>query len=168
LSLQEFKDMKKIFVMLTVLVVAACATVAKATFKEPVITFRDLQVQGIGLNGGALDVVLSVYNPNQFRLDATRLTYRLTIDTTTLGEGVYDSKFTVNEGDSTIVHLPITLSYAGLASAGKQLLGKGTVDYRVSGDVTVSTPIGDFTQPYSRTGRFSNLSGTSRVPASEK
>ena len=163
--------MKKIFVMFAVLVVsvvAGCATVAKATFKDPVVTFRDLRVQGIGLNGAALDVVLSVYNPNQFRLDATRLSYRLSVDSATLGEGVYDSKFTVPNGDSTIVHLPVSLSYSGLSSAGKQLLGKGTVDYRVSGDVTVGTPLGQFTLPYSRTGRFSNLSGTSRSPSQEK
>lgn len=153
--------MKKIFVIIAALAVGACATVAKVAFKEPVVTFKDLRVEGIGLTGGSLDIVLNIYNPNKFRLDATRLTYRLLIDSTALGEGVYDSQFSVNEGDSTTVHLPIKLSYAGLASAGKALMGKGTVDYRVMGDVTVTTPVGDFTQPYSRTGRFSNIAGAS-------
>jgi hypothetical protein len=36
------------------------------------------------------------------------------------------------------------------------------VNYRVLGDVTVGTPIGSFTIPYDRTGRFSTLGGTSR------
>jgi hypothetical protein len=33
------------------------------------------------------------------------------------------------------------------------------VNYRVLGDVTVATPVGNFTRPYDRTGRFSTLSG---------
>jgi len=31
---------------------------------------------------------------------------------------------------------------------------------RVLGDVTVSTPLGNFTRPYDQTGRFSTLSGS--------
>jgi LEA14-like dessication related protein len=156
--------MKKIFVILSavVLATAACASIGRQAFQEPVVTFKDLRVEGVGLNGGTLDVVLGVYNPNHFRLDATKVTYKLLIDTTALGEGTYDSKFTVNEGDSTTITLPISLSYAGLSEAGRQLVGKGTVDYRVAGDITVATPIGNFTKPYSRTGRFSTLSGVSK------
>ena len=151
--------MKRIFVILATLATAACATLGKQAFKEPVVTFKDLQLEGVGLSGGTLDVILSVYNPNGFRLDATRLTYRLMVDTTTIGEGVMNNKFTVQNGDSTIVKLPVTLSYAGLSAAGKQLVGKGSVDYRVMGDVTVATPLGDFTRPYDQTGRFTTFGG---------
>jgi LEA14-like dessication related protein len=134
----------------------------RQVFQEPIVTFKDLQLEGVGLNGGTLDVILSVYNPNGFRLDATRLTYRLMVDTTTIGEGVATDKFTVQNGDSTTVRLPVTLSYAGLSAAGKQLVGKGSVDYRVMGDVTVGTPLGEFTRPYNQTGRFSTFGGAQR------
>ncbi len=154
--------MKKTFVMLAVLVLGACATFGRGGFKEPVVSFRDLQVRGVGLTGSTLDVVLSVYNPNGYKLDATKLTYRLMVDTTALGAGEYDNHFAVKSGDSTIVRLPVTLNYSGLSAAGKQLLGKGSVDYRVMGDVTVSTPIGNFTQPYNQIGRFTTFGGTRR------
>lgn len=154
--------MKKIFVMLAALALSACATLGRAGFKEPIVNFRDLQVRGIGLTGGTLDVVLSVYNPNGYRLDATKLTYQLMVDSTALGSGEYDNHFAVQSGDSTIVKLPMTLSYSGLSAAGKQLLGKGSVNYRVLGDVTVSTPIGRFTKPYNQTGRFTTFGGATR------
>jgi LEA14-like dessication related protein len=140
---------------------AACASLGRSVFSEPVVTFKNIRVNGIGLDGGSLDVVLNVYNPNGFRLDATRLTYRLLVgDSVPLGQGALDSRFVVQKNDSTEVRLPVTFTYRGLGAAGQQLIRSGTVNYRVQGDVTVSTPIGNFTRPYDRTGRFAALSGT--------
>lgn len=151
--------MKKTFVILTVTALAGCASLGVGGFRQPVVNFNDLQVEGVGTKGGTVDVVLSVYNPNGYRLDATQLTYRLLVDTSSVGEGVYNTRFSVQSGDSTVVRLPVNLSYSGLAAAAKQLREKGSVNYRVLGDVTVATPVGNFTQPYDRTGRFSTLSG---------
>jgi LEA14-like dessication related protein len=151
--------MKTTFVILAVAALGGCASLGVGGFKEPIVNFNDLQVEGIGTKGGTVDVVLSVYNPNGYRLDATQLTYRLLVDTTAVGNGVYDTHFTVQSGDSSIVRLPVNLSYSGLAAAAKQLKEKGAVNYRVIGDVTVATPVGNFTKPYDRTGRFSTLSG---------
>jgi LEA14-like dessication related protein len=139
----------------------ACASLGKSVFNEPVVSFKNVQINGLGLDGGSLDVVLNVYNPNGFKLDATRLTYRLLVgDSVPLGQGALDSRFTVQKNDSTEVRLPVTFSYRGLGAAGQQLIRSGTVNYRVQGDVTVATPIGNFTRPYDRTGRFAALRAT--------
>jgi LEA14-like dessication related protein len=168
LSVQGEEVMKKTFVMLAAALSTAaatlpttgCATLARAGgFKQPVVNFRDLKVEGVGLTGGTLDVILSIYNPNGYKLNATRLTYNLMIDSTALGSGVYGHNFSVRSGDSTIVTLPVTLNYSGLAAAGRQMVGKGSVNYRVTGDVTVSTPVGNFTAPYDQLGRFSAFGG---------
>ena len=50
-------------------------------------------------------------------------------------------------------------SLNGLRAAVEQLLRSGTVNYRVLGDVTVSTPLGSFTRPYDRTGHFTSFGG---------
>src|SRR6185503_11721392 len=85
-------EMKRIFVVaaaaVAVSVAAGCSTLGKAAFADPVVTLKDVKVVGIGLTGGNVDVVLSVYNPNGFRLDATKLTYNLFVDSTKLGDGV--------------------------------------------------------------------------------
>lgn len=139
---------------------AGCATLGRSVFREPVVTFRNVEVKGLGLSGGSLDVVLSVYNPNGFNLDATRLTYRLQVDSVDVGTGALEREFIVQENDSAVVRLPVSFTYAGLGAAGRQLIQSGSVNYRVLGDFTVRTPLGSFTRPYNGQGRFSALSGT--------
>lgn len=154
--------MRRILVLAAVVVVGAtagCSTLGKQAFAEPIVTFKDVKINGLGLTGGNLDVVLSVYNPNNFRLDGTRLTYKLLVDSVTFGSGAYTTRFTVQEKDSSLIRLPLSFSYSGIGEAGRQLMNTGTVNYRVTGDVTVATPLGNFTRPYDQTGRFSTLGG---------
>lgn len=139
---------------------AGCAALGRATFREPEVQLREFSVTGLGLTGGSVDVVLSVYNPNGYKLDAVGMTYRVDVDSVTLGEGSLDSRFVVAEKDSSVVRLPVRFTYAGLGAAGRSLLTSGQVNYRVRGNFTVGTPLGNFTRPYDRTGRYSSLSGT--------
>lgn len=135
---------------------AGCSALGRAAFKNPVVQLRDVRVRGVGLTGGSLDVLLSVYNPNGYRLDATRLTYKVNLagDSITLASGAIDNTFTVKENDSTIVTVPVSFTYAGIGAAGRSLMNTGSVDYHVLGDVTVGSPVGHFTIPYTATGRF--------------
>jgi LEA14-like dessication related protein len=135
---------------------AGCSALGRAAFKNPVVHLRDVRVRGVGLTGGSLDVLLSVYNPNGYRLDATRLTYKVNLagDSITLASGAIDNTFTVNDNDSTVVTVPVSFTYAGIGAAGRSLMNTGSVDYHVLGDVTVGSPVGHFTIPYTATGRF--------------
>lgn len=149
-------------VMATAAVGAGCATLGLGRFVEPVVNFKDLRLTGLGTQGGALEIVLSVYNPNQFNLETVRLTYQLTIDGTRFGEGALDSRLTVPRGDSTDIRIPLSFTYAGIGAAGMQIVQTGAVNYRVEGDITVATPIGNFTRPYGQNARFTVFGGTTR------
>ena len=150
-------------VFAAIAVVAGCSALGKQAFQQPIVHLQDVKVNGVGLTGGNLDVKLNVYNPNGFRLDATRLTYGVQIgNEVQLATGALDSRFTVQSGDSTTVTIPVSFTYAGIGAAGRQLLNTGGVDYKVTGDVTVGTVVGNVTVPYSATGRFNALTGTSR------
>lgn len=140
---------------------AGCATLGRQAFREPVVTLQDVKVTGVGLTGGSLDVVLNVDNPNDFRLDATKLTYTVLIDSLPLASGETGQRFTVDGKQQTPIHIPINFTYAGIGQAGRQLMNTGSVNYTVRGDVVVGTPVGNFTVPYSRTGRYTTL-GSSR------
>lgn len=138
-----------------VLAGVGCSALGKAGFEQPVVSLKDVRIRGLGLTGGSLDVLLSVYNPNHYRLDASRLTYKVLIgDSVSLATGTVDSRFTVQDRDSTTVPIPVTFTYSGVGEAGRQLLQMGAVNYKVLGDVTVSSVVGNFTIPYSSTGRF--------------
>src|SRR3954452_15231224 len=126
---------------------AACSTLGRAAFQNPVVNLRGVSVRGVGLTGGTLDVQLSVYNPNGYRLDATRLSYRVAMagDSITVATGALDNRFTVQNNDSTTITIPVNFTYAGLGAAGRSLLNTGAVSYHVLGDVTVGSPVGNFT-----------------------
>ena len=147
-----------------VFAVSACATLGRGVFQEPIVNFRNVSIRGLGLTGGTMDVYLSVYNPNGFRLDATRLTYDLLVGENRVGTGALDSRFTVQDRDSTQVRIPIDFTYSGIGGAARQMIQSGSVPYTVRGDVTVATPLGNFTRPYTGSGRFSAFGGTSNNP----
>ena len=148
--------------VLTLTAVSGCAAIGRKSFKEPVVSVKEFVVTGLGLTGGSVDIVLNVYNPNGYSLDAVALTYRVDVDSIKLGDGALDNRFVVPKGDSSTVRVPVRFTYAGLGAAGRSLITAGTVNYRVRGDFTVSTPIGNFTRPYDRTGRYSSVSGVGR------
>ena len=139
--------------------ISGCATLGMGTFKEPIVTFKDMKVRGLGLSGGSLDAYVNIYNPNGFKLDATRLTYNVLVGQNQLGTGALNSRFTVQSKDSTTVRIPIDFTYSGIGAAATQMMQQGSVPYTITGDVTVATPLGNFTRPYTGTGRFSAFGG---------
>ena len=150
--------LRNMIVLGAVLAAAACGPLGRK-FKEPVVTFKEGRVTGLGLTGGSIEVVLDVYNPNGYRLDGSRLTYTIMVDSVRFGDGEYNQRFEVQKGETSTVRLPLSFSYAGVGAAGRQLMQTGSVEYRVKGDITFGTPIGSFTRPYDQRGRFSTLSG---------
>lgn len=136
-----------------------CGSLLRRDFKEPVVTFKEGRITGLGVTGGSLEIVLDVYNPNGFRLDGSRLTYAISVDSVKVGDGLYNTRFQVEKGQTSEIRLPLNFTYLGIGAAGRQLMQTGSVEYRVRGDITVGTPIGDFTRPYDQRGRFSSLSG---------
>jgi LEA14-like dessication related protein len=142
--------------------VAGCAWLGKSAFKNPEVHLKDVRLRGVGVSGGQLDVLLSVYNPNHYRLDATKVTYTVNMagDSVHVADGTMENRFTVKEGDTATVTLPVTFTYAGLGAAGRSLLNTGAVNYHVLGSVTVGSPVGNFTVPYSSTGRFTTTGVT--------
>ena len=136
---------------------AACAALGRASFANPVVELKDVRITGIGLQGGNLDVILLVYNPNDFRLDASKVTYTLFVDTAQIAMGAVTKAVTFENLKKTEVTLPISFTTREMFGAAAALTRTGSVDYRVIGEVTVATPFGSFTRPYEGKGRFDSL-----------
>jgi LEA14-like dessication related protein len=144
---------------LTAGALGGCSALGQQLFKEPVVSLRDVKITGVGLTSASLDFYLGVYNPNGYTLDASRLTYTLNVEDTQLATGALDGAFAVQEQDSTVVRVPVTFSFSGVGAAARQLINSGAVNYRVSGDVAVRTPLGNYTVPYRSTGRYTAFGG---------
>jgi LEA14-like dessication related protein len=152
-----------VIVATAAMAIAACSALGKAAFKDPKVSLQDVRVTGVGISGGSLDVLLNVDNPNDFRLDASRMTYNVLVgDSVQFATGTVQDHFTVDGKKQQQIHIPVNFTYAGVGAAGRQLLQSGAVNYRVLGDITVGTPIGNKTFQYSSTGRFTTLGGNSR------
>lgn len=135
-----------------------CATFGRQAFRTPTVELKDIRVRSIGLEGGSLDLVLDVFNPNDYRMDATRLTYTLSADTTNVATGAVTKRVTLNNRARNEVLLPVSFSMKELMGVAQLLLRKGSVEYMVKGEVTVDTPFGSMTRPYEGRARLDNAS----------
>lgn len=120
----------------------------RASFRTPTVELRDVKLRGIGLEGGSLDLVLDVYNPNEYRLDATRLTYTLLAESTFVASGEVNKRVTLTGREHNDISLPLTFTMKELLGAAEIIVRKGSVNYTVKGEVTVDTPFGSTTRPY--------------------
>lgn len=148
--------MRRILLLAVLLSAASCASLGRASFATPTVELRDIKVRGIGLEGGSLDLVLDVYNPNDYRMDATRLTYTLSAESGEIATGAVDRRVTLGGRAHNDVLLPLSFSFKELMSAADVMLRKGTVEYTVKGEVTVDSPLGSMTRPYSAKARIDN------------
>ena len=133
---------------------------AQPPFYRPVVGLRSVRFAGAGITGGTMDLVLNVYNPNDYRLLSPRISYRVMVDDTELGRGVYDADATVLPADSVSLRVPVEVDYSSIGRGARAMLGNGSVTYRVLGHIYVDTPYGRLAAPYDRIGRFSPMTAT--------
>ena len=141
----------------SVLLLSACATMGRSTFATPVVELKDVRMKAIGLQGGSMDIILDVMNPNDYRLDATRLTYNLFVDTMRVAFGEIHKTATLEAHKKSEVVVPVSFSIQELIRATQLMSKTGGVDYHVTGEVTAATPGGSFTRPYKGDGHFDNI-----------
>lgn len=130
---------------------------APVPFYSPTVGLRDVKMGSLGLLGGSMNVVLNVYNPNDYMLVAPRINYRVMVDSLTVGTGVFDSDVTVSSRDSVRVQVPVAFTYQNANRAGRSAANTGTVNYRVRGHIIVGTPYGRLSAPYDRVGQYAAI-----------
>lgn len=137
---------------------SACVRFARSAFKPPVVVLQDVHVKQVGFQGGALDVILDVYNPNGYRIDARKVTYTVFADSLLVAAGELTQMAALDKRATARVVLPVTFSMKELTKAAAIFFQRGSVDYTVQGDFTLGTPFGAITRPYRSSGRYNALS----------
>lgn len=142
--------------LVLLLLASSCATVRHAlSFQEPQIALQEINVTGIGLTGGTLDLVFDVYNPNTYRLRSTRLTVGLDLENTYFGEALIDKPLDLSPENHSRVVMPVRFAWSGVGAAARALLERQALDYGLKGTVLLETPIGE---------RSVQLRGSGNVP----
>lgn len=132
--------------------IAACAGLP-GIFKQPDVNLEHVALRAVGLTGGTLDLTVGVYNPNKFDLEGTKLQLGLDVEDSHVGDLVYDSDFQAQQGDTTVLTIPLAVTWSGLAGAARTALNGGEVPYTIKGQLTVATPIGEQKVPFTHSGR---------------
>lgn len=138
-----------------VLLGARCASV----FERPELQFRGIQINSIGFDGASVEILVDVYNPNAYRLGVERLSYDLAVENVHWGVGSTVTPLAVEGRNSATLRLPLEVSWSRLGDAGREALRSGSVNYGVSGEMTLATSLGAFNVPYTKSGRFSVFTG---------
>ena len=98
------------FALAAVVAIAGCIPFARQAFRTPTVAIKDVRVRALGLEGGSLDLVLDVFNPNEYRMDATRLTYTLVADSSPVANGAVTHRVTLVGKQHNAVTMPVTFS----------------------------------------------------------
>jgi LEA14-like dessication related protein len=126
------------------LALGACATIRSAlNFQEPQIALQQINITGMGLSGGTLDLVFDVYNPNDYRLRSTRLEVGLDLEGAHFGDALIDKPLDLSPTNHSQVVMPVRFEWAGVGAAARGLLTRQALKYGVTGAVLLDTPLGE-------------------------
>ena len=129
--------------LLLVAAQVACGTgaVNPLNFLRPDVRLHHLALKNVGLAGGTIDLVLAFDNPNKVSLQGTRLTAGIDIEGTHFGDVDLSNSFTLAAGDTTLITVPLSFRWSGMATAARSVLDYGAVNYTISGRFSVITPM---------------------------
>ena len=130
----------------------ACAVVQSLSFERPGIDLREIQLTGVGLSGGSLNLVLDIHNPNDYTLRTLRVQTAIDIEDTHFGEVELEREFTLRANDTTRVEIPMSFTWSGVGAAARGLLQRGSVSYVMDSKVLVDTPLGEQTLDFRNRG----------------
>lgn len=124
--------------------------------KLPRVALGGIKVNKMGLTAAELLVNVEVDNPNAFSMLLNRLNYSVELSGSQVASGVTDRDMRIGEKGSSTLSIPISLSFLDAGQSLYSLLTKqGKLDYRLIGDVDLSTSVpmlGQVTLPFDRSG----------------
>jgi LEA14-like dessication related protein len=129
--------------LLVILSLGACATLKSAlNFQRPDLELQEINVTGLGLQGGTMDLVFDVYNPNDYRIRSTRLEVDLELAGTDFGDALIDKPLDLSPVNHSRVVMPVRFTWSGVGAAARSLLESQELPYGLTGAVLLDTPIG--------------------------
>ncbi len=133
-------------------VLSSCASLGSAAFSPPQVSLSEVQLLGIGLSGGTLNLVLAVHNPNAYQITGGRLEAEVALEETQFGEIAIERVLTLPANDTTRVEVPLRFSWQGVGAGARGFLQRGSVSYVLTGSLIAETPMGEHSVPVRTTG----------------
>lgn len=125
------------------LVPSGCAMFQQGGFESPDFDLTSVQIDGLGLTGGSLTLLVDVDNPNSYDLRTGQIDMAIDFEGTRFGEAFLDGSTRFGSQAVTPIELPLSFGWGGVGAGARALLERGTIGYTLETKLTVDTPLGD-------------------------
>ena len=119
------------------------AAVLALVFEQPDFDLTSVRVDGLGLKGGSLTLLIDVNNPNSYDLRTGQIDVVIDFEGTRFGEALLDGSTRFGSQSVTPIKLPLSFGWAGVGAGARALLQRGAIGYTLATRLTVDTPLGD-------------------------
>jgi LEA14-like dessication related protein len=139
---------------MTFALLSGCALLqgAVGAAEKPTLTFMRAAVVDVSVEGATINLVYQLDNPYPVALPLSDAAYRLDLEGKPLVSGEMPHGVRAMPHDKTEVIFPAHVAFADLSPALGAVVGKRTAHYRAEGHVSVETPAGIVTLPFSNEG----------------
>ncbi|HYV99808.1 MAG TPA: LEA type 2 family protein [Gemmatimonadaceae bacterium] len=148
---------RAVFALLIPAFAGACAFLQRQSLAEPEVTVTDVRLTGAGTQGAKIDILLNIYNPNNFRIDASALHYRALVDSILVGEGEVPNRITLEKRDSGEVRVPVSFGFREALTVIQRFTLRGSLPFQIEGDIRFETPFGSTTRKFVQKGTYDGV-----------
>jgi LEA14-like dessication related protein len=110
-------------------------------FKEPQFSLHSIDLTSISFTGLDLLCKVNVENPNLIDIPFPEIDWELFVNTNSFIKGIIKNKSAIKSRKTTVVDIPLQITYADLAKAVKSLQDAKEVDYALSLGAKFALPI---------------------------
>jgi LEA14-like dessication related protein len=137
------------------LVVLLFLTACSVLYEKPTAKLKDVHFAGLSNDSAAIDVLLTINNPNTFDLTLLRYTYQLNLQHVHLADGASGAVHPFPGKSERDLRIPVRISYADLVKLARQRPSLTDIPYQLNAELAVDTPIGPLTVPLAKNGTIS-------------
>lgn len=121
---------------------ASCASVWGGGLQRPSVELAAIEITGLGLQGGTMNLLLDVENPNAVELRATRVALSIYLEGTHFGDAALTRAPVFPANQTVQIAVPVAFSWGGVGSGARGLIARGSTRYRLDGRLDLDTPLG--------------------------
>ncbi|RMH60314.1 MAG: hypothetical protein D6677_13945 [Calditrichaeota bacterium] len=157
------KALVVLFIMSSIWILSGCNQLLKLAgsmgVQKPVAKVLDARLEGLSFTRADMTFDIRIVNPNPVSLKLAGLDYALEIAGDSLFNGVQNKQLTLSANDSSVLSIPVSITYADMFRAVKTLLKNETTAYTFKAGLLFDVPVlGNVRVPVQYSGTLPVLS----------
>ncbi|QQO11027.1 LEA type 2 family protein [Breznakiella homolactica] len=129
-----------LFIAAACVVLCTCQSL-EGVFKEPKISFNSANITAIDFNGIELLCRVNVENPNSYTIPFPEIDWDFAVNGNDFIRGTLENNGNIQARKTTVVDIPIAVTYEGLFNTFASLMGADEVGYGVALGLRFPLPI---------------------------